>query len=174
MYVPTPVAAERPVIWKPAREMPDALSQVVLARVWARQTGLVLDLHITAPTVRALEMWRLAFLDHTAYKEAPVGAPGNAPLASHGLTSPLYAPPISPFLQIQRSAWLPGCGTRTIEPARLRHYLVYAAAQKRALHVAALECVAWRLKEGEDQEPALRASLNPADAPASLQASARA
>ena len=174
MNVPPAVFAEHPVIWKPAPQMPDALSLVVLAQTWTEQTGLVLDLHITVPTPPALEWWRLAFLDHTASKVAPVGAPENASLASSGPISPLYVPPISPFLKIQQSAWLPGCGTHTIAPARLHHYLVYAAAQKRAVHVAALGCVAWRLKEGEELESALYRSRIPAVVEASPQASAQA
>jgi hypothetical protein len=153
MNVPTTVTAEHPVIWRPSPEMPHPLSLEILALTRTERTGLVLDLQITALAPHGPEWWRLAFLDHTAYKEAPVGAPGNEPLARYPHPSPFYTLPGTPFWEIQQSAWLPSCGTRTIEPARLHHYVILAAAQKRAVHVAALKCLAWSLKgvEGLDE-----------------------
>ncbi len=140
-----PIISERALPWRAAADMPDPWRLNVLAQIHTEHDGLVLEVEHTTLAERMVERWRLAFEGCVAFKQEPVGFPGNPRLIRVDWSRPLCPPPTTLWI-IQGSEWLPTCGTGELEPGCLQHYVVFEATRSRVWHIAARTAQATRLE----------------------------
>lgn len=149
---PQRVTAERAVLWNPAAEMPVPWTVQVRAQAHAEIDLLVLEVEIRTLAERRIEYWRLVFEGCAAFKQEPVGSPGNLRLTRRDWSRPL-APQPNALWVIEGSEWLPTCGAGELEPGSLQHYVVYEVTRFRVWHIAAMRCSAKRLEAEQPVQP---------------------